>query len=751
MIGRRVSERARDRAAAVVITAGGGLVIALVAAIIIGIAAAALPLFTGASMGPPAIAALPEPALAVGWDPRGGRGWWLDRTGAVRLADGAAAGEVAGLEGPLVAAGQELGGLLTLLDSAAMLRVGAIRFAEPGRAGPHTAVARWRPLADPLPLDQAVPWSGVTANSSAENDVVALAWSSERAVAFRFSGGTWREIDLRAAPGLRAAAVGQELESAALVRLDGSVEVVRLTDGATEAVEAPTVPIARVRFLVTGRSLVAAGDRGGIFILQRQRRAEVHNRSPRTLRVAGARIPPDGRRVLADDNLGLQLAHRGDVDLLPMPPVWRVVRELRSLEAVPTAIAPAAGDRSFVVAGDDGSLALYHGTTGSKRLGARWPVGPVAALALGPDGDALVGAGPGRLAQALLDNPHPEVSLRSLLLPVAYEGHASPSLIWQSGGGSDGFERKLSITPLIVGTLKATFYAMLISVPLALLAAVYVSQLAPARLQAIVKPVVELMAAVPSVVVGFLAALWLAPRLEAVLFQAVLGVAALPLVVLTAFGMWRLAPAALRLRAPAGIELALLLAAGVVVVIGVTAAAGPLEARLFGGDITRWLFTEWGIRYDQRNALVVGIALGFAVIPVIFTIAEDACSSVPRSLTHAARALGATRWQAAIRMVVPAASPGLFAAVILGFGRAVGETMIVLMCSGNTPLLDLGPFDGMRTMAAAIAFEIPEAAVNGTLYRVLFLTGLLLFVSTFVITSAADLVGRALRKRYARF
>jgi phosphate transport system permease protein len=186
----------------------------------------------------------------------------------------------------------------------------------------------------------------------------------------------------------------------------------------------------------------------------------------------------------------------------------------------------------------------------------------------------------------------------------------------------------------------------------------------------------------------------------------------------------------------------------------VTAAwhlAGWVETRFFAGDLQRYLFTEWGLRYDQRNSLVVGIALAFAVIPVIFTIAEDACSSVPRSLTHAARALGATRWQAAVRMVVPAASPGLFAAVILGFGRAVGETMIVLMASGNTPLLDLGPFNGMRTMAAAIAVEIPEAAVGGTLYRVLFFTGLLLFAFTFAITTAAAAVGRALRRRYARF
>jgi len=139
------------------------------------------------------------------------------------------------------------------------------------------------------------------------------------------------------------------------------------------------------------------------------------------------------------------------------------------------------------------------------------------------------------------------------------------------------------------------------------------------------------------------------------------------------------------------------------------------------------------------------------VIPVIFTIAEDACSAVPQSLISASRALGATRWQTAVRLVVPAASPGLFAAAMLGLGRAVGETMIVLMAAGNTPLLDLSMFNGMRTMSAAIAVEIPEAPVGSTLFRVLFLTGILLFAFTLLVTTAADVVGSYLRKRYARF
>jgi phosphate transport system permease protein len=256
---------------------------------------------------------------------------------------------------------------------------------------------------------------------------------------------------------------------------------------------------------------------------------------------------------------------------------------------------------------------------------------------------------------------------------------------------------------------------------------------------------------VPSVVVGFLAALWLAPRLEAALLGAIVGAAALPLAVLVALTVWWIAPAPLRRRIPAGGELVVLAISAAGVVAAAVLLTGAVESALFGGDFQRFLFTEWGIRYDQRNSLVVGIALGFAVIPVIFTIAEDACSAVPRSLISASRALGATRWQTAMRLVVPAASPGLFAAVMLGLGRAVGETMIVLMAAGNTPLLDGSPFNGMRTMSAAIAVEIPEAPVASTLFRVLFLTGTLLFVFTLVVTTAADLVGSYLRKRYARF
>jgi phosphate transport system permease protein len=396
-------------------------------------------------------------------------------------------------------------------------------------------------------------------------------------------------------------------------------------------------------------------------------------------------------------------------------------------------------------------VSLYYSTSGRRLLADRWSDAPISALALDPKGDGAVAIASGELLRRPIDNPHPEASLRTLFLPVHYEGYASAKWVWQTTGGSDASEPKMSLWPLIFGTLKATLYALVFSVPLALMAAVWVSQLAPVRLQTVIKPTLELMAAVPSVVVGFLAALWLAPRLEAALLSAIVGTAALPLSVLVALALWRIAPAGLRRRVPMGGELVVLAIAAVGVVTAAVLLTDPVESALFGGDFQRFLFTELGVRYDQRNSIVVGIALGFAVIPVIFTIAEDACSAVPQSLVSASRALGATRWQTAVRLVVPAASPGLFAAVMLGLGRAVGETMIVLMAAGNTPLLDLSAFNGMRTMSAAIAVEISEAPVGSTLFRVLFLTGTLLFVFTFLLTTAADVVGSYLRKRYARF
>lgn len=346
--------------------------------------------------------------------------------------------------------------------------------------------------------------------------------------------------------------------------------------------------------------------------------------------------------------------------------------------------------------------------------------------------------------------PHPEATVATLFLPVRYEGFTKPELVWQSTGGTSSFESKLSLVPLMVGTFKGALYALLFSAPAGLAAALYVSQFAPRRLRLLAKPAIELMAALPSVVVGFLAALLLAPLVQVHVVGVLGSLVALPLAVVGAAVLWELVPRTVRQGLPAAAELVLVGSAAVGAAVVAFGSERVVTSVLFGGDFMGWLTDHAGVTYDQRNAVIVGFALGFAVIPVIFTLAEDAFANVPPSLISASLALGATRWQAARTVAIPAASPGLFAAVMMGLGRAVGETMIVLMATGNTPLLSLSPFNGMRTMSACIAVELPEAPYGDTLYRVLMLTALLLFALTFVINTVAVTVANRLRRRFGR-
>jgi phosphate transport system permease protein len=331
---------------------------------------------------------------------------------------------------------------------------------------------------------------------------------------------------------------------------------------------------------------------------------------------------------------------------------------------------------------------------------------------------------------------------------VWYEGYSKPDYVWQSTGGTDDFEAKLSLTPLIYGTLKGTAYALLFAVPLALLAALYVSEFMHPTVKGYVKPVVEIMAALPSVVLGFLAGLWLAPVVE----RIVPGLFLLPFVVvaliLAAYAGWRTMPRRVRSRFRTGTEVFLLIP---VVVLGAWVAfalGGLVESLLLGGNYRGWLLSALGLTYDQRNSLVVGVAMGFAVIPIIFTIAEDSLANVPQHLRAGSLALGANRWQTALRIVLPTASPGIFSAIMIGFGRAVGETMIVLMATGNTPVMDWNIFNGFRALSANVAVELPEAPEGGTLFRVLFLAAFLLFCLTFVINTVAEVVRLKLRARY---
>jgi phosphate transport system permease protein len=412
-------------------------------------------------------------------------------------------------------------------------------------------------------------------------------------------------------------------------------------------------------------------------------------------------------------------------------------------------IGSSTRERSFVTSAEDGSVMLRHLT--SERTLLKFPAtGKAADSALiTPRADGiLVKRADGTVERYSLQNPHPEFSWRAMFGKVWYEGYAKPEYVWQSTGATDDFEPKMSLVPLVFGTIKATFYALVFAIPLAVFGALYTSQFVHPTIKAKVKPTVEIMAALPSVVIGFIAGLWLASRVEAHLVPVLLLIIFLPLAGTAGVLFWDRLPYGLRRRLRPGMELFVILP---LLVLGAAVAFGigpAVEAGLFGGDAKQWLSTAMGLVYDQRNSVVVGLAMGFAVIPIIFTISEDAFSSVPQHLTAASLALGASRWQTATRVVLPTASPGIFSAVMVGFGRAVGETMIVLMATGNTALLDWSPFNGMRTLSANIAVEVPEAPYGGTLYRVLFLSACVLFLMTFFVNTIAELVRQRLRDKY---
>jgi phosphate transport system permease protein len=492
-----------------------------------------------------------------------------------------------------------------------------------------------------------------------------------------------------------------------------------------------------------------------------------------------------------------------------------------------SSIAPSQRTRLFAAGHADGTVRFLHLTTARVVAGSTAVPGvPVVAIAVAPKDDAISAVSGGQLAVLAVRAAHPDITLRALFAPVWYEGYVDPQHVWQSTGGTDDSEPKLGLVPLVFGTLKATLYSMLLGLPLALLAAIFASEFLHPRTKARIKPTIEVMASLPSVVLGFLSALVIAPFVERTVPTVMVAFVTIPLAFLAGAYLWQLIPQRLTLRLarfrfpaiclclPWGISMAALL-------------GPPMEDLLFAGDIRMWLDGQrggafggwlfmllplgmviagllayragarltdrWTSRWDrtacavfdlvrflaiasvglvlalllaggltllgfdprgdvvgtyvQRNALVVGFVMGFAIIPIIFTIAEDALSAVPEHLRSASLGAGATPWQTATRIIVPTAMSGLFSAVMIGLGRAVGETMIVLMAAGNTPIIDLNVFNGFRTLSANLAVELPEAVRDSTHYRTLFLAALTLFAMTFVVNTVAETVRLRFRRR----
>ncbi|MCG9732071.1 ABC transporter permease subunit [Shewanella sp. Isolate13] len=405
--------------------------------------------------------------------------------------------------------------------------------------------------------------------------------------------------------------------------------------------------------------------------------------------------------------------------------------------------------KTFVTITAKGELSLLYTTSEKELFSENMGLTDPGTVGFSPRSNALIVEAGGKLNLFSVENTHPEVSWSAMWQKVWYEGYPEPKYVWQSTSGSDDFEAKLSLMPLAFGTMKAALYAMLFATPLAIAGAVYTAYFMSPKVRAIVKPTIEIMEALPTVILGFLAGLWLAPLIEDNLPGIMTLLLLLPVSILTSAFAWYKLPGKWKQRLPDTYQELMLLP--VIVFVGwFSFAISPtLELALFDGDTRMFITNELGITFDQRNALVVGIAMGFAVIPTIFSIAEDAVFSVPRHLSNGSLALGATTWQTLTRVVLLTASPGIFSAVMMGLGRAVGETMIVLMATGNTAIMEWSVFEGMRTLAANIAVEMPESAIGSSHYRVLFLAAFVLFIFTFLFNTIAEVVRQRLRERYS--
>jgi len=577
------------------------------------------------------------------------------------------------------------------------------------------------------------------------------------------------------------------------------VEEIKLTEGSAE--------LTALQFMI-GKTTLVTGDSSGRVRAWFRVHSEHPPFKPGETRKTASHSPP--RETGGDENR-LVAAH-----------------ELPQINSKVTYIATSSRSRVLAASYADGSSHLFNMTNERQMATVQLPDNAVAEqLILAPKEDGLYAWNKDGIASWALHAGHPEVSFASLIRPIWYEGYPGPAHVWQSSSGDDAFESKFGLWPLVFGTLKATFYSLLLGVPLALCAAVYTREFLHPKVRGVIKPTIEVMASLPSVVLGFLAALVIAPFVSNSLMTIVLGFAFVPLGFVMAGFLWHMLPSKW-IRALQGFRFLFIITVLPCMILLAVWLAGPIEQFLFDGDFKQWLGRPPGTNsaggwlilllplgaiatllmisnvvnpwirtmsrkvsvsreavlnllkcilgicvtfvlawmgahllawfgldprtsffgvYDQRNALVVGMMMGFAIIPIIYTLAEDALSSVPDHLRSASLGCGATTWQTAARIVMPTAMSGIFSAVMVGLGRAVGETMIVLMAAGNVPVLDMNIFNGFRTLSANIAVELPEAVQGSTHYRTLFLAALTLFIFTFALNTFAESMRQRFRKR----
>ena len=610
-----------------------------------------------------------------------------------------------------------------------------------------------------------------------------------------------------------------------------------------------------------------------------------------------------GQSLIAGNSEGVvSVFHVADDPISRYSDAHRIVKshEIRGEQSPVISITSSTRDRSIAILHENGVGELRHVTSEKLVAKLRSDIEQPHAIAISPKNDGVLMLGDsGSYELYEIEPGYPEFSVKALFGKVVYEGSEGAEYVYQSSSGDDAAETKLSLMPLVFGTLKATVFAMIFAIPIAVLAAIYSSEFVSKRVRRKVKPVVELMASLPSVVLGFIAAMVVAPYMADHLDKFVVGLFVIPMAILLGAHIWQLIPLSVRLRTRSGQHMTLVAGTAAVGVllsmwIGPSLVRGWFEPDKFdsavlagaieevpadelplwadnaaydtrtqrrlrnndmiamdgvvcrasddvmhsetleqlgltNGSLRRWLNDEYGTAmpgwflvffplgcivawgahailvrrridlyiiekeshiaalivlakfailtlggfvfaylaamlaqsmgfdprdsifgpFSPRNTLVVAIIMGFAVIPIIYTISEDSLQAVPMTLRTASLGSGATPWQTAIRVVFPVAASGIFSACMIGFGRAVGETMIVLMATGNTPEMEWNIFSGFRTLAANIAVELPEAPKGETHFRVLFLCGLVLFLMTFVINTLAELVRRVVRARNA--
>ena len=725
-----------DRTARTVVSIGGLGIICAILLIFFYLVYEVLPLFGGAEMSEGEYFPEPVPGSAqlLEVDAASGVALRVDDQGRAEFYDLAGGEPLAGER----LAGAAGAGLTAVAEDAAGSGLFAAGFADGG-----VLVAGWN--ASPEPDTGSVsprlefPFGREPFRLLADEPVRALALrTGQGRIAIAAIGASGRTVLLEEGADLNPAAlVAAPQPAAASLRRELSVD-------ATNANTILLTEDPRWMFLVSASgesSLVQLGPGNGARVVDTATLAAA------PARLVDVRLLAGGMSLLAADSGGgvgqWLIVREGESARM------RQVRRFDLFDSAVAAIDVELGRRNFIAIGGQGELALVNATAETESL-RRGPGGLLArAAALAPAGDALLLEDEqGGLSLWRLDNRHAEFSLSALWTRTWYENYTEPALVWQTTAADDAFEPKYSLAPLTFGTLKAALYAMIFAAPLAVCAAVYTGYFMAPGLRRQIKPLIELMEALPTVVIGFLAGLWLAPLVDANLAALALGALLLPIsVVLASAAMARL-PERFEAGLKEGWQLPVLFPVLLLASWLAWSLAPPLESWLFEGSLRDWLSLRWGLDYVSRNAMIVGVAMGFAVIPAIYSIADDAIFTVPRHLSYGALALGANSWQTMVWLILPAAAPGILSALMIGFGRALGETMIVLMATGNTPVMDMNLFEGMRTLAANLAIEIPESEVGSTHYRILFLASLVLLLFTFVLNTIAELVRQRLRKRY---